>query len=92
MPWPDFDVLFIGGTTDWKLGPEARLLVAHAKELGKFVHMGRVNSLRRFRYAEAIGCDSADGTYVTYAPDVNLPNILHWVSDVRHSPALFRMI
>jgi hypothetical protein len=32
------------------------------KERGKHVHMGRVNTLRRLRYAEAIGVDSVDGT------------------------------
>jgi hypothetical protein len=31
--------------------------------------MGRVNSLKRLRYASAIGCDTADGTYVAFAPD-----------------------
>ena len=91
VPWDDFDVLFIGGTTEWKLGAEARTLVAHAKSRGMWVHMGRVNSHRRFRYADAIGCDSADGTYLIWGPDVNLPDVLHWVSDVKHSPALFRM-
>ena len=29
---------------------------------GKWVHMGRVNSTRRIRYAASIGCDSVDGT------------------------------
>jgi hypothetical protein len=92
VPWDAFDVFFVGGSTDWKLGPEARRLVAHAKSLGMWVHMGRVNSHRRFRYADAIGCDSADGTYLIWGPDVNLPDVLHWVSDVKRSPALFRMI
>jgi hypothetical protein len=55
VPWDDFDALFIGGSTAWKLGPAARLLVAEAKARGQWVHMGRVNSLRRLRYASAIG-------------------------------------
>lgn len=61
-PWHEFDALFIGGDDQWKLGPEVRSLVAEAKRRGKHVHMGRVNSVRRLRYALAIGCDSVDGT------------------------------
>lgn len=79
IPWHDFDVAFVGGTTEWKLGSAARALVAEAKRRGKWVHMGRVNSERRFRYARAIGCDSVDGTYLTFGPDVNLPKLLTWV-------------
>jgi hypothetical protein len=78
IPWDDFDVLFIGGSTEWKLGSAARSLVALAKLKGKHVHMGRVNSERRYLYALNIGCDSVDGTYLTFGPDVNLPNVLAW--------------
>lgn len=88
MPWPDFDVLFIGGTTEWKLGPVARELVAEAKRRGKWVHMGRVNSEKRFEYARAIGCDSADGTFLTFGPDVNLPKLLAWTRN-NGQPDLF---
>jgi hypothetical protein len=76
--WDLFDVLFIGGTTEWKLGQYARALVAEAKRRSKWVHMGRVNSERRYRYAHAIGCDSVDGTFLTYGPDVLLPRLLSW--------------
>jgi len=79
VPWDSFDVLFIGGTTEWKLGPHPRALVAEAKARGKWTHMGRVNSEKRFRYAAAIGCDSADGTFLAFGPDVNLPRLLAWL-------------
>ena len=78
IPWDDFDVLFIGGSTEWKLGPAARHLIKQAKDRGKWVHMGRVNSQRRYRYAHEIGCDSVDGTYLTFGPDINLPKLLTW--------------
>lgn len=78
VPWASFDCLFIGGSTEWKLGPAAREIVAEAKARGKWVHMGRVNSQRRYAYALAIGCDSADGTFLTYGPDVNLPRLIAW--------------
>ena len=91
VPWDEFDVLFIGGTTAWKLGPHARRLVAEAKARGKWVHMGRVNSERRLRYADAIGCDSADGTYLVFGPDVNLPSVLAWMRGVNDQPALMEV-
>src|SRR5215472_7315971 len=31
IPWAEFDVLFIGGTTAWKLSPAARELVRQAR-------------------------------------------------------------
>jgi hypothetical protein len=86
MPWDDFDVLFIGGTTEFKLGPVARDLVAEAKRRGKWVHMGRVNSERRWLYAQAIGCDSVDGTYLTFGPKTNLPALLAWGRNVHQLP------
>ena len=89
VPWPWFDVLFLGGSTDWKLGPAARALTAEAKRRGKRVHMGRVNSLKRLRYADAIGCDSTDGTCLTYAPDANLPRLLAWLRTVNDQAPLW---
>lgn len=60
--WPRVDALFIGASTAWKLGVHAERLAGAARERGKWVHMGRVNSARRIRYAASIGCDSVDGT------------------------------
>jgi hypothetical protein len=60
--WPRIDALFIGGGHDFKLGAVAASIVAEAKRRGKWVHMGRVNSEQRIRYAASIGCDSVDGT------------------------------
>ncbi len=90
VPWDDLDALFLGGSTAWKLGPAAAALAAEAKRRRKWVHMGRVNSLKRLRYADAIGCDSADGTYLTYGPDANLPSLLAWLRQVNDQPALWR--
>jgi hypothetical protein len=61
-PWARLDCLFIGGDDAFKLGAETRSLVTEAKRRGKLVHMGRVNSLRRIRYAYEIGVDSVDGS------------------------------
>ena len=87
VPW-DIDCLFLGGSTDWKLGPGAWDLTQEAKARGKWVHMGRVNSWRRFKYAASIGCDSADGTYLTFGPRVNLPKLLSWIRRVENGEHL----
>lgn len=62
VPWSRIACLFIGGTTAYKLGPMAAACVLEAKKRGIWVHMGRVNSLKRVAYAKSIGCDSFDGT------------------------------
>lgn len=86
VPWDSFDVLFVGGSTRWKLSAAARGVVADAKARGKSVHMGRVNSFQRIAYARHIGCDSVDGTYLVFGPDTNLPKLLGWLRrlDAQH--------
>lgn len=86
--WDEFDVLFIAGSTEWKTGPAAEALAKEAKSRGKGVHMGRVNSRRRLDIAEWFGCDSADGTYLAYGPDKNLPRLLGWLRDLNNRPSL----
>ncbi|WP_159848543.1 hypothetical protein [Nocardia sp. CY41] len=90
-PWEEIDCLFLGGDTAWKLGEEAANLAAVAASMGIWVHMGRVNSRRRYQYAAAIGCHSVDGTYLTYAPDANLPTVLSWARDTAAQPPLFHL-
>jgi hypothetical protein len=89
IPWDELDWVFIGGTTDFKLSDAAQTITAHAKSLGKKVHMGRVNSRKRFRLAAAWGCDSVDGTYLAFGPDVNLPKLLSWIEEQETQGALF---
>lgn len=84
VPWGDIDAVFIGGSTEWKLGDAAAAIAKEAKQRGKWIHMGRVNSARRMRHAQAIGCDSADGTFLVFGPDVNLPKVLGWVRMTEH--------
>ncbi len=65
VPWSEIDSLFIGGTTEYKLGTDAASVATRAKSEGKWIHMGRVNTHRRIQYAAAIGCDSIDGSSVS---------------------------
>lgn len=62
-PWDYFDVLFVGGSDDHKLGNEAGAMIAEAKHRGKWVHVGRVN--RASRIKQFWMCDSVDGTWLT---------------------------
>lgn len=75
-PWAAFEVLFIGGSTAWKLGIEAYTLCAYAKALGKHVHVGRVNSTKRARMFSDVA-DSIDGTATSMYGDIFIPKMLN---------------
>lgn len=77
------DCLFVGGTTEWKMGRDAARLVARAKELGLLVHMGRVNSAQRLRYAMALGCDSVDGSSMAQFTLTHLERFRHQAASPR---------
>jgi hypothetical protein len=83
VPWDALDALFIGGSTAWKLGAAAAGLVAEARRRGKWVHMGRVNSGRRLLYAAAVGCQSADGTYMAFDPTRAVDQMTRWLATAR---------
>lgn len=79
VPWEDCAAVFIGGDDAFKLGPEARACVAEAHHRGHQVHMGRVNSLRRMRYAAELRCHSVDGTKFSRWRGTHLVNGLRWM-------------
>ena len=62
IPWKAIAAVFIGGSTEWKMGPHAMTCIKAAKAIGKWVHVGRVNTPGRFEYFEKLGADSLDGT------------------------------
>lgn len=89
LPWDDMDWLFIGGSTDWKLGrPGAAALIRQAQERGKSVHVGRVNSARRFRRFATLGCDTADGTHIAFLPRARAMQVRGWMHTASE-PTLF---
>lgn len=82
-PWDEFDCLFIGGDDEFKLGPDAMALTKEAKRRKKWVHMGRVNSLKRMLIAQRWGVDSADGTYLLYTdPEEGTNDIVGWLREL----------
>jgi hypothetical protein len=63
LPLPDdMDAYFVGGSTRWKLSQASADLCREAKRRGLYLHVGRVNSLRRLRTAYEFGADSIDGS------------------------------
>jgi hypothetical protein len=60
------DAIFVGGSDDYKLGPDAANVIREARDRGLWVHMGRVNSAKRMEIANVAGCDSADGTFLKF--------------------------
>jgi hypothetical protein len=57
----EFEVLFVGGSLEWKLKTGGRW-VRLAHSLGKWCHVGRVGTESRLRWARWIGADSADSS------------------------------
>jgi hypothetical protein len=73
------DCLFLGGSTGWKISRAAFEVAEAARAAGCWSHMGRVNSARRYRLACANLIDSADGTFLGFGPDANLPRLHRWL-------------
>jgi hypothetical protein len=82
VPWDRLDAVFVGGSTEWKLSDDARLICEEANRRGKRTHMGRVNTRRRIKVAKAWGCGSVDGTAVAMFTDAHLP----WMLDHAAAP------
>lgn len=89
VPWDEVDAVFIGGSTGWKTSHAAELCCREARRRGKWVHMGRVNTLRRLEAAKQMGCDSVDGTFLAFGPNVNLPKLLRWLDKVERQACLW---
>jgi hypothetical protein len=68
VPWDRIRCLFIGGSTEWKLGPHAASLIEEARQRGKWTHVGRVNSHYRLNRIDAMHADSFDGYLFSRAP------------------------
>lgn len=62
IPWDNLSAVFIAGSTDWKMSAHAAAIVKAAKVIGKWCHIGRINTPGRLEYFEDLGADSCDGT------------------------------
>lgn len=54
---PESDIVFVGGTTDWKWRNAKWFCESFAR-----VHVGRVGTIGRLRLCESMGAESIDGT------------------------------
>lgn len=93
---PDADAYFVGGSTRWKLSRASVDLMAECRRRGKHLHVGRVNSLRRLRWAWECGADSVDGSgYSRFAAvaaakgstDMLLERHLRYLAALEHEQA-----
>jgi hypothetical protein len=75
--------------TEWKESEKVLVLVAEAKHRKMPVHVGRVNTARRFRWCrDAAESDTADGTMLARkAPEVGIAEVLGWLDNPQ--PAMF---
>lgn len=64
IPWDEMDAIFIGGRDPWKDSREAADIVKTAKTLGLWVHVGRINTPKRFDHFSELEADSCDGSGV----------------------------
>lgn len=84
VPWDQIACLFIGGSTAWKLGPHAEALIYEAKRREKWVHVGRVNTLKRMWWFSSLPVDSFDGTCFSKWPDKFIPWMLRRLPSIQH--------
>lgn len=82
VPWDDFDCLFIGGDNEFKMGDMAFRLAQQARESGKWVHVGRVNSMRRLRLWSPYA-DSVDGTHIAFEPKSAAVRVQRWMQTLK---------
>lgn len=64
IPWSELAAVFIGGDDPFKISPEAMAAARTAKMLGKWVHVGRVNTAARVRNWIGLA-DSIDGSGIS---------------------------
>lgn len=86
VPWGEAACVFVGGSTEFKLSEDARALVVEGRRRGLWAHMGRVNSYRRLLLASSWGCNSADGTFLAFGPQQNVPRLLAWLHKLDNEP------
>ena len=85
IPWDSIAAIFIGGSTKWKLSFHAEAVIKAAQALGKWVHVGRVNTEERFDRFESLGVDSIDGTGLS-----RYSHMRERIYRSQHEPTLFK--
>lgn len=87
VPWAELSALFIGGGDPWKDSKASQDLVRTAKTLGVHVHVGRVNTPKRYELFAELGADTCDGSGVAMYDHMLEKIEKHMSGDV--APTLF---
>ena len=86
IPWEEVTCVFVGGTDVFKVSAEARAAATAARMLGKWVHVGRVNTAERAAYWRDLA-DSVDGSGASRY-DHMLANVLAGLSGISTQQSL----
>lgn len=97
FPDGDWQTLFVGGSTEWKLSKACEDVIERAQSLGKHIHIGRVNYWKRYAHfrrmpgSEEWTCDGTrtrfEGTHRTVAAWAGYmlqPPLHGWLSSGHH--------
>lgn len=84
----DADAVFVGGTTEYKLSFNVQAIILESKRRGQWVHMGRVSTQRRIRYAQSVGCDSFDSSKFSKWSELEIPWALRMLSTSAYQQSL----
>ena len=84
IPWGRLSCLFVGGALVDAGGAVTEQVIRAAQALGRWVHVGRVNTPERFFYYESLGVDSVDGTGLA-----RYTHTRRAIAEVREHPCLF---
>jgi hypothetical protein len=89
IPWHEVACVFIGGSDAFKQAPEAKSAATAARMLGKWVHVGRVNTAARaLEWLDL--ADSIDGSGISRDPrDEQLSAVLRAISGENPQRCLF---
>ena len=90
---PETQHLFVGGSTDFKMGETAIAICRKAKAKGCYVHVGRVNSKKRMRRAFwEHNADSIDGQHWSkfIRPSLESSDFSRWLESIKNQPPLFQ--
>ena len=79
----DPPAVFVGGSTEFKLGSVAADIVRWARASARPAHMGRVNTKSRIEYAYSLGCTSVDGSGFSKWPDIRIPLGIRWIREAK---------
>jgi hypothetical protein len=62
IPWSELQAVFVGGNDPWKDSRAVVDIVKTALILDKHIHVGRVNTIKRFVKFEELGAHTCDGS------------------------------